>query len=320
VSKLDAGAVDVSWQVVDVNALLREVYEAFLPLAQENGLEMSCSSAEDRILFARTDTALLRRVLQNLVGNAIKFTQSGSIALEVAPAGGTAGGEVVVRVRDTGPGIPPEAHEQVFEEFFQVGNPQRDRSHGLGLGLSIVQRIVRLIGAKVVLHSVPGQGSTFEVHLPGAPDSMTPAATRVRLTELPAPAVGRVLVVDDEPDIRISLATLLGTLGWTALCVGGREEALRAWREGFDPDAIVLDFRLHAGESGLDTLRDLRHQGCAAPAILITGDTEPRRIAAARASNIPVIYKPVDGMVLVGELQNAIARHGRKVPVDLPVR
>lgn len=314
VSELDAGVVQAQRSSVDVRELLAGVHETFAPLARERGLLLAIddAAAPARVPQALTDAALLRRILQNLVANAIKFTQSGSVRLGLAvdPAAGV----LAIRVQDTGPGIPAEAQERVFEEFFQIGNLERNRSHGLGLGLAIVRRLARLIDAEVRLHSAPGQGCTFEVRVPCAQaPALAPAAPPLRPQQLAAARAGhapgrtRVLVVDDEPQVRRALQTLLATMGWQVAAAVDEAEALRLWDEGFQPDALIVDFRLQDGASGLDVLMALRRRGCNAPAWMVTGDTEPARILAARAAGVPVIYKPVDGLQLVRTLQAALA-------------
>jgi DNA-binding NtrC family response regulator len=112
-------------------------------------------------------------------------------------------------------------------------------------------------------------------------------------------AARRILLVDDERDIRDGLMTFLGTLGWDVRTADGTAAALSALEAGFEPEALIVDFRLRDGESGLEVLDAVRASGCVAPAWLITGDTSPARIAEARVANIPVIYKPIDGVELV---------------------
>jgi two-component system, sensor histidine kinase len=310
VSQLDAGVIRANPGRVAVDALLASVRETFEPQAQQRGLVLQCASgARGQAAQAWTDPLLLQRIVQNLVANAIKFTEKGGVHLSVAPA---PGGGMVIRVRDTGPGIPLEAQETVFEEFFQLGNAERNRAQGLGLGLAIVRRLADLIGAQVRLHSRPGQGSVFEVWVPAAdPGEAADAAgaAGAPLATAVTPewrSAGRVLIVDDERQVREALSGLLVTLGWEVTAVPDQEGALAAWKEGFAPHAIVVDFRLGEGATGLDALEALRRAGCAAPAWMVTGDTAPERIAAAHAAGIPVIYKPVDGMKLAGLLRTAL--------------
>lgn len=305
VSELDAGAVRVGWQTVEVTALLREVVEQCASVARERGLELRLEHDQPSPCLAWADVVLLRRIVQNLVGNALKFTAAGTVVLSTRYLEDADGG-VEIAVEDTGRGIPSEAQEHVFEEFFQVGNAERDRSRGLGLGLAIVSRLVRLLEGAISLSSVPGEGSTFRVTLKGAaymPERAGPACAPQPVPMNLFRAKGqRILVVDDEREIRESLSTFMGTLGWNVLAVSGSEAAVQALDGGFRPEVLVVDFRLRDGRSGLELLALLRERGCIAPCVMITGDTEPDRITAARAIGIPVMYKPVDGFVLANTL------------------
>jgi two-component system, sensor histidine kinase len=306
VSELDAGAVRVGWETVEVTALLREVVEQSASVARERGLELRLEHARMSPCMAWADVVLLRRIVQNLVGNALKFTASGTVLLGCRYLGDGPDGGVEIAVADTGRGIPPEAQDQVFEEFFQVGNAERDRSRGLGLGLAIVSRLVRLLEGSISLSSVPGEGSTFRVALKRAASAKVRAEPDPASTSRPVNLIRangrRVLVVDDEREIRESLSTFMGTLGWSVRAVSDSDAAIEAWDSGFEAEVLVVDFRLRDGSSGLEVLARLRERGCAAPCVMITGDTEPGRITAARAVGIRVMYKPVDGFVLANTL------------------
>jgi signal transduction histidine kinase/CheY-like chemotaxis protein len=307
VSQLDANAVEVTWTTVDVSALVEEVRESFTPLAEERGLLLQFAPPPGVRFMATTDGALLRRIVQNLVGNALKFTVEGRVTLNIR-MDGRARGALRIGVADTGPGIEPAYQERVFEEFFQVGNAERNRSRGLGLGLSIVRRLAALLEARVELVSTPGIGSLFEVVLPQGQLVEPEHVPVVRPSSHASPRPGvRVLLIDDEPDIREALRTLLTTRGWRVEVAQCTREALKVWDAGFVPEALIVDFRLLGGESGLDALQALRARGCQAPAWLITGDTAPDRIAAARAAGVPVIYKPVDGAELVVSVSAVLA-------------
>jgi CheY-like chemotaxis protein len=313
VSELDAGAVRVNWEAVDIGSLLREVVDTCASVARERGLDLRLQCDEAESLAAWADVALLRRVVHNLVGNALKFTQSGHVLLHFRGHWEGAEQSIEICVTDTGPGIPHSAQEHVFEEFFQVGNAERDRSRGLGLGLAIVRRLVALQQGSITLHSVPGEGATFRVLLRRS----TPVSASLVVNSAGEGAAhalfagGRyVMVVDDEREIRDSVTTLLTTFGWVVCAASDLASAVAAWKGGFVPDALVVDFRLREGGSGLDVLRELRECGCAAPALMITGDTEPGRIAAARAAGIPVMYKPVDGFMLAKSLAKLVENGG----------
>ncbi len=310
VSELDAGAVRVSWEAVDVAELLREVVEQCALVARDRRLSLRLEHEPDIPCIAWADPALLRRVAQNLVGNALKFTARGGVVVRCRDTDDARAGLVEIEVSDTGRGIPLEAQEHVFEEFFQVGNAERDRSRGLGLGLAIVRRLVELLGGSISLRSAPDEGATFHVSLRRAsvvrPSSRQDTSASSAGPRPRCASERRVMVVDDEREIRDSLTTLLATIGWQVRAVSDLEAAVQAWDDGFRPEVVVVDFRLRAGGSGLDVLAALREHGCVVPALMITGDTSPERITAARAVGIPVLYKPVDGLALARRLEALI--------------
>jgi two-component system, sensor histidine kinase len=306
VSQLDAGAVQPQPQAVDLVPLVDSLLALLRPEAAQRGLAVRFEVPDAAPWTVWSDPALLRRVLQNLLGNALKFTRQGEVVVRLARQGG----EVLLSVCDTGPGIARELQERVFEEFFQAGNPGRNRSLGLGLGLSIVRRLVGLLGHRLSLDSAPGRGSRFTLHLAAHEAAPTPAAKPAALSaELPAGRL-RALVVDDELPIRDALAQLLRTLGWQVRCASSGAEALQQLHDGWQPEALLLDFRLGEGASGLDVLALLRAKGCTAPAWLITGDTSPERIQQAREAGLPVRYKPVDGLQLAREVHAALRSNG----------
>ena len=160
ISKLDAGVVFAENKVFNLDELLRQHHAELDATAHAQGLQAELKSTAN--VFVETDPNLFLRVLRNLTDNALKFTESGFVGLELT----TVGGRAVIVVRDSGMGIPHELQAQVFEEFYQVHNPERDRSKGLGLGLSIVRRLAHLLGIEVTMESTPGAGTVFELRLP----------------------------------------------------------------------------------------------------------------------------------------------------------
>jgi signal transduction histidine kinase/CheY-like chemotaxis protein len=306
ISQLDAGAVDIARQPFNLGELVQSVTQSLRPLATERGLSL-WAELPAQPCWVRGDAGLLRRVLSNLVGNAIKFTLKGDVRLDVS----TRGQDAWVAIKDTGPGIPRELQERVFEEFFQVGNPARDRHQGLGLGLAIVQRLAHLMSVPLTLESEPGQGCCFRLKLPivAAPTQagLTDGAPSHAATEGVTGTALRVMLVDDEAPIREALGLYLDTLGWQLLAAADGDAALALWQAQGPIDALVLDFRLGDGETGLDVLKRLRDAGCQAPAWLITGDTAPERIQAAREAGLPVLYKPVEGRELVAAIMAKVS-------------
>ncbi|MBI3369940.1 MAG: hybrid sensor histidine kinase/response regulator [Burkholderiales bacterium] len=296
ISRLDAGAVRPAQRDFATQGLLDSLRAEFAPQAAQRGLAFELTLSEGAPPVLRTDPDLLRRVLQNLIANALKFTREGSVRVA---ADGRASGDLRLAVIDTGPGIPEAEQERVFEEFYQLGNAARDRNQGLGLGLSIVRRTCALLGLPVTLHSQPGHGTRVELVVPRG-DPTQPAVAPA--DDAPAPAellAGlRVLAIDDEGDIRASMRNLLTELGCDVRCADGRDDALALVQSGFDPQVIIADHRLRE-HNGLDAIAAVRALTGPRPAVVVTGDTAPHTLQQVLAGGHRVLHKPVDGAKLV---------------------
>jgi CheY-like chemotaxis protein len=287
ISKLDAGVVHVRREAVGLRLLLERLHDHVRPLALGKGLGtvLECPSDE----AVDTDPLLLERILRNLLDNAVKYTDMGFVRLEARRDGDC----VVVAVADSGPGIPESEHQRIFEEFYQLDNPQRDRTRGLGLGLAIVRRLVDLVKVQLRLTSVPGKGTRFELRLPAAGATYT----SVQLPPgRPVPAGLRVLVVDDEPHIRLAMKALLDGMGCCTTLADGAEEALRA-AQGARPNLVLADLRLR-GLDGIETIRAIRALYPGIPALLLSGDTAPERLQEAETAGIALLHKPVPAETL----------------------
>lgn len=320
ISELDAGAVEPRFARVNMALALQQTADHFATEVQAKGLQLRVLDVNTQdpsnVWAAYSDPVLLARILNNVVGNAIKFTMQGQVTLsaQLDPADGV----WRVCVQDTGTGIPESERERIFEEFYQLGNPQRDRTRGLGLGLSIVRRLAGLIDAEVTLLSSSAEGSCFELCLPAviddsqAADVALPQSAEEALS-LPQGRGRRVLVLDDEQDIRDTLSNLLGLTGWEVRTAADGPQAHAALQQGWRPDVLVLDFRLQNGVDGLDVWRELVAQHGLLPAVLVTGDTAPQRIAAAQAAGLPLLFKPVDGEALITVLDGVAKPAGAQL-------
>lgn len=286
-SRLDAGHV----QPVPVHCLLdpilRRVDLQFRPLAERKGLRFSLRMSGDAVI---TDPALLDRMLSNLVANAVRYTTHGEVRIEAT----SESDQIVVRVADTGPGIPQDARERVFEEFVQLPGHGRDGAQGLGLGLAIVRRLAQRLGHGIELESVPGQGSTFGLRLPVGDAAQVRTLRTGGRDDAPWLVGRRVLVVDDDAAVREGAAALLAQWGcrvWVASC---GEEALAICGPD-SPDLLMVDLRLgSAAGDGLDLVRALhRRHGDAVPALIVTGDTSVEELERLRSAGFPVLHKPV---------------------------
>jgi CheY-like chemotaxis protein/two-component sensor histidine kinase len=284
VSKLDAGAVQPERRAFPLQPLLERLADEFAPAAEAKGLRFRVARTS---LWTESDPALLGRCLLNLVANAVRYTREGGVVVGCRRRGGEA--EIVVA--DSGIGIAAADRARIFEEFFQAGSPQRDRAQGLGLGLAIVERIVRLLGHAVTVKSQPGRGSVFGVRVPivapsaGAPAPAAPEAG-VELAGL------CVLVVDDEPDVRAALEGLLQRWGCSVATAAGGAEALAA--AGEPPNLVLCDLHLGGDAGGLDVLDRLKARwGPNLQGVIVTADASPERIADAHARGYPLLRKPV---------------------------
>jgi CheY-like chemotaxis protein/anti-sigma regulatory factor (Ser/Thr protein kinase) len=265
--------------------LLNKIEREFAQQADAKGLAYRSRETE---LAADSDPALIELVLRNLVSNAIRYTDSGGLLVACRQREG----HVVLEVWDTGIGIEPAHQREVFREFHQLGNPERDRRKGLGLGLSIVEGLARTLNHPLALESTPGRGSVFRLTLPlstGAcvDNSVVPTQSKEQLRHV------RVLVVDDDEAVRIGTLHLLRDWGCVGEAAESIEEAL-VLAALQAPDVVISDYRLRDQRTGLEAIAALRSVlGESLPALLITGDTAPDRLREALSSNIPLLHKPV---------------------------
>ena len=304
ISRLDAHSIEARFATHEVGALLRAVRDEYAALAAQQGLALTLALPAEP-LWVRTDSDQLLRILGNLVNNAIKFTQRGSVTL-CALHGPE--GQVVVRVADTGPGIANDQRERVFEEFYQVGNASRDRSQGLGLGLAIVRRTAALLHIGLQLESAPGRGTTFELRIDPAPappgDAVDQSVPATRAADGHRLAV---LLVDDEAEVLSALCTYLDQLGWSVKGVATGEQAESALAAGFVPDVMAVDYRLR-DETGIDVIARVRRHHPDLPALIVTGETAPSRFGELSAAAERVLHKPLTGELLAQALQDVVLR------------
>jgi two-component system, sensor histidine kinase len=285
ISRLDADAVQNQPADIAVQPLLDRVCRDLA--AEAEAKDVALIVVPTRVAV-RSDPLLLERVMRNLIGNAVRYTTHGAVLVGVRRRGPDIG----LEVWDTGPGIAPEQREAVFEEFFQVSNPDRDRSKGLGLGLPIVRRLTGILGHSLEMDSRLGKGTAFRVLAPRAQAAGDAGEAPEPL--LAPPAGGMILAIDDEQAIRAAMRELLSGWGHQVLAVSGGISALHAISGGVRPDLIICDFRLRDGESGIEVIEALREKlGGEVPAILLTGDTAPENLRLALASGYPLLHKPL---------------------------
>ena len=271
ISKLDSGGVTANPTACVIDEIFERLRSDFEPQAAEKGLELVVEPSSEGVL---TDAELLRRLLGNLVSNAIRYTQRGEVRISCTRRGDL----VAIEVRDTGIGIPADQLGRVFEEFYQVDRGTQ-RPEGLGLGLSIVRRLQQLLGCGVQVESVVGNGTTFRVTIPHAEVAHSVAE---HLSGAGAARGGRVLIVDDERPVAEATSLLLEIEGFEVSVASSEQEALDCVRV-FSPDVIVSDYHLRGGETGTGVVAAVRDKlGWVVPTIFVTGDTARSAITNAR--------------------------------------
>lgn len=304
ISRLDAGVVEVNRSSLSLATLVQNVAREFEAQANAKGLRLRVRVRE---LGVDSDPMLLERVLRNIVANAVTYTTRGGVLIGCRRRGGF----VRLEIWDTGWGIAPQEQEQIFEEFYQVGNPERDRTKGVGLGLAIVKRLTTLLGHRLEVRSRPGKGSCFAVEAPSADLRRASNSTRsVPIMAFPQRGTGLILVLDDELTIQIAMKTLLESWGYAVIAAGSGAEMLeRIATAEQAPRLIICDYRLRDNETGTEVVDRLRSEfNDDIPAMLITGDTAPDRIREAEASGLLLLHKPVPNSKLRAAITHLTTR------------
>jgi len=289
ISRLDAGVLEPRVTTIRVKPVLERLLAELAPEATARGLALRLRA---RDLAARTDPLLFERIVRNVLTNALRYTERGGVLLTCRRRGG----QVRVEVWDTGVGIADEHRAQVFEPFFQIGNSERDRRHGVGLGLAIVERTAELLGHRLELRSRLGLGSCFALELLPGDSSEARVPEVQRSPELDNALLGSVVVViDDEPDVLAAVEALLRQYGCRVVCAASAAGALELLRAGdLVPDALLADLRLRGGDTGVRAVETLRGvYGAGLAAAIITGDTGPERLLEIHASELVALHKPV---------------------------
>jgi signal transduction histidine kinase/CheY-like chemotaxis protein len=322
ISKLDAGAFKPETRPFALKPLFDSLATAFAPVAARRGVELTVVATR---AFVSTDPAFLRRILQNLLSNALRYGRVEGRPQRVLIGCRKEGDGLRIEVRDNGPGIADDKQTLIFDEFVRLQPedeaPREER--GLGLGLAIVDRIARMLELPIALRSAPDRGSTFAVTVPRVPAvvaaPIAPAAMHI------APALETeafVLCIDNEARVREAMATLLSGWGCRVATAATHAEALAAVTEaGRLPDLVLADLHLDEGPDGLEVVAALRRGwGHAVPAALVTADRDPTLRMRARASQVELLHKPVKPAALRALLrmrgQAAVAAPPRRASMN----
>jgi CheY-like chemotaxis protein/two-component sensor histidine kinase len=322
ISRLDAHAVQVQRRPFALAHIFDQLHVGLTSTAVEKNLRLRVRPTGVWLL---SDPTLLHRIMLNLVANALRYTRDGGVLVACRVA--SDGKHARVEVWDSGIGIAPEHHQAIFREFYQVGNSERDRSKGLGLGLNIVERTAHLLGHRLQLRSSPGLGTRFSIEVPLAP----PGAAM----DMPSPLEARtfddlanlvVLVIEDDALAREGLVSLLASWGCVVVVAEDLSTALWHLKSGVVPDVIVSDYRLRDGDNGIDTIRQLRAAaGQPIPACLMSGDTDPNLMQSARDAGLTLLHKPVRPAKLRSLIRRLAAdtiasESGASAPASLPLQ
>jgi len=287
ISRLDTGALTPTETVFRLDGLLRQIKNDFMPQAVAKNLELRVIPSS---LLVETDRNLFRRLVQNLVSNAIKYTRSGRVLIGARRRGDL----VEIQVHDTGIGIEPEKLNSVFREFLRLEEGMRE-AQGLGLGLSIVDRIARVLRLELRIRSIKSQGSCFSVLLPltDAVETPLPGGISHDLPVAVRPEGVAVICIDNDPRILEGMQTLLEGWGCEVRVARGSSALAEIAASGFRPDLALVDYHLDE-EDGIAAIGKLRKIfGKDLPAALVTADRTTELRAAARRLDVPVISKPV---------------------------
>jgi two-component system CheB/CheR fusion protein len=310
INQIEAGTVKADIIDFPIDELLRRLGDEFRYHALAQGMTLRVAPCS---LTVRSDPRLLEQMIRNLVSNAIKYTRRGKVLLGCRRRDGA----VVIEVLDTGIGIPASEFSAIFNEYHQIGNQARDRSRGLGLGLSIVKHLADMLGHKVHVRSEIGRGSAFSIEIVRPPS--TPASTRP-----PAPygidatttRNADILIVDDDPDVRDLFKMYLSEEGHRAVAAPDGPAALRLLDQRLsEPELLLADYNLPGGMDGLTVAARIREKlGRDIPVIIVTGDISSGTLRAVAKQNCVHLIKPVKLLELTRQIQRLLAQsHGRRI-------
>ncbi|HHW64693.1 MAG TPA: response regulator [Rhodocyclaceae bacterium] len=287
ISRLDAGVLSPERTVFDMRAKLEHIVAAHTGAARARGLDLRLHCLP---CWGLSDPLLFERIITNLVSNAIRYTPQGRVLVACRRRGDL----LRIEVRDSGQGIAAGNQQIIFQEFVQLGNAERSRDKGLGLGLAIVRRLADLLGHRLSLRSAPGQGSVFAIEVAAA------APPEPARGDREAVSLGhfddlKVLLADDDALALSAMSSLLASWGCEVTAAHSATDLLEALKHCGTPDILITDLRLGGSTDGLDLIAAVRaHPGLSAlPAVLISGDTAPESLARIQSAGVQMLHKPV---------------------------
>ena len=298
-SQLDSGAVIARPSHCDLGEIVHSTQTIFAPLAKAKGITLTSDETSQAVY---TDIVLLRRIMHNLVSNAIKYTDQGNVSVSVSASSES----VSIKITDTGIGIAPEQIEVIFNEYHQLNNPARERAKGIGLGLAVVKRLAAILDTEISVISQPGKGSTFSFDLPkGKAQKVTPSSVDF---SSPIPKDMHIFVIDDDKNILDAMSLLLKQWNCLAYCYQSGADAKAAIIEKeIVPDALICDYRL-INENGLEVIEALRDfLGFEVPALVLSGEEDKELVKKTREQHLFLLRKPVKSHLLANTLKRIIS-------------
>jgi two-component system CheB/CheR fusion protein len=303
ISKLESGAIKPEPTDFTVAAMFEALRTEFASIAANKGLQLEVDKCQECV---HSDPSLVEQILRNLLSNAIKYTREGWVRLRCLDEAAL----VRIEVLDTGVGIPADQLPFICDEFYQIGAPTNSSRDGYGLGLSIVQRLVKLLTLKLDVRSEVGRGSTFSLILPASRGQAVTAHHESTESPVLGPQIGkaRVLVVEDDAAVRGATRMLLRVEGYRVTAVASLAEALKHVREGNRVDLLVSDYHLGDGETGTQVIAALREAlGISLRVVLTTGDTSSAIKQLPRDPYLRITSKPIDAEELLMLLRALLA-------------
>lgn len=302
INRLESGSVQPDVRDFPLQELIAQLRTELTPLARARDLKIELDDCDASV---RSDPTLLREILQNLLSNAIRYTERGEVRLRTrAIADG-----VRIDVADTGPGIPADKREIVFEEFQQLGGLGGPRREGFGLGLSIVRHAARALGLSVELESEVGIGTTFSLCIPFGEALPAKGSRAGGALDSREPLAGRILLIDDEAGVRNATELFLRMSGHEVDSSASPEEAFALLAAGPVPDFVISDYQLGSTLDGVQLVARIREQlNAVTPAVIMTGDTTRVARQSAHLQLCRIFHKPVDAQQLADHIQSVLAQ------------
>jgi PAS domain S-box-containing protein len=305
ISKLESGAVKPQFATWNAATLLQSLRSEFSSMAVNKGLQLEFDAGD---AWVCSDETLIGQVLRNLVANAIKYTKQGRVLLRSVQSGST----VRLEVRDTGIGMAPQELSRIYDEFYQVGVSPNATRDGYGLGLSIVSRIVKLLGLHLDVQSTPGEGSVFALHLPAVEPTQNAIAQSAGAStpeDRTRHAERHILLIEDDPGVRNATRLLLRSEGYQVSVASSVAEAVAQAIKMPTLSLILSDYHLTGRETGTQAVKAVREvRNAPVRAVMMSGDTSSAMKAFGPEADVHIVSKPIDSETLLGLLSELLSR------------